>query len=147
MPFEQILGEAVFAGNCLISVNGSTPYMNLYGRTPTMLPDVTVIDDSSDPGSIPHTQRLREISEQQTLEGTAAAKVQRALDSKTRVSAQQHDYKIGDLVDYNRRQSNKDTTSWRGPAKVVDASKTEQGIITIRHQREMPIECRIQDVR
>ena len=55
MPFEQILGEAVFAGNCLISVNGSTPYMNLYGRTPTMLPDVTVIDDSIDPGAIRHT--------------------------------------------------------------------------------------------
>ena len=31
MPFPQILGEAVFAGNCLITVNGSTPYQNVYG--------------------------------------------------------------------------------------------------------------------
>merc|ERR1712217_421771 len=62
MPFEQFLGDAVFAGNCLISINGSTPYMNLYGRTPTMLPDVTVIDDSIDPGSIRHTEAERNLT-------------------------------------------------------------------------------------
>ena len=141
MPFGQILGEAVFAGSCLISVNGATSYMNLYGRTPNMLPDVTVIDDSVDSGSIRHTQTLREISLQQTIEGTVAAKIQRALDSKTRISGQQYDFKVGDRVDYNRHQSNKDTSNWKGPAKIVDASEIDQNIVTIRHNREMAIEC------
>eukprot|EP00969_Alexandrium_andersonii_P004577 197099-Alexandrium_andersonii.AAC.1 len=32
VPFAQVLAECVFAGNTLISVNGSTPYQAVYGR-------------------------------------------------------------------------------------------------------------------
>ena len=131
----------------LITVNGTTPYMNVYGRTPNMLPDINVLGENLEPGTIRHTNRLREISLQQTIEGTAAEKIKRCLNSKTRVSAQQHDYKIGELVDYHRHQPNKDSSGWRGPAKVVDNTEIQRGIVIIRHQREMPIECRLQDVR
>eukprot|EP00974_Lingulodinium_polyedra_P003213 301730-Lingulodinium_polyedra.AAC.1 len=36
-PCKYRLAEATLAGQCLLTVNGSTPYMALYGRTPNML--------------------------------------------------------------------------------------------------------------
>ena len=57
--------------------------MNLYGRTPNMLPDLNIMDENIEPGTIRHANRLREISLQQTIEGTAAEKIKRALNSKT----------------------------------------------------------------
>jgi len=79
----------------LITVNGSTPYTNVSGGTPNVLPDINVLDEDIEPGTIRHANRLREISLQQTIEGTAAEKVKRALNSKTRVTAEQHEYQIG----------------------------------------------------
>ena len=68
--------------------------MNLYGRTPNMLPDLNILDEDIEPGTIRHTNRFRDISLQQTIEGTAPEKVKRALHSKTRVAAQQSDYRF-----------------------------------------------------
>ena len=99
--------------------------MNLYGRTPNMLPDINIQDEDIENGTIRHANRLREISLQQTLEGTAAEKVKRALNSKTRIAGQQQDYKIGELLDYYRTPPNKDSSGWRGPAKVVDNTEID----------------------
>ena len=38
LPFECILSEAMFCGNALLTVGGSTPYNALYGRVPRVLP-------------------------------------------------------------------------------------------------------------
>ena len=35
---EDVLAEAVFAGNALVHVGGVTPYQCVYGRSPAMLP-------------------------------------------------------------------------------------------------------------
>ncbi len=52
VPFESILAEAVFCGNALLSVNGSTPYNGLYGRVPLILPSIDQ-QDTPDEGQQP----------------------------------------------------------------------------------------------
>eukprot|EP00974_Lingulodinium_polyedra_P007962 758409-Lingulodinium_polyedra.AAC.1 len=48
VPFKYRLAEASLAGNCLLTVNGSTPYMALYGRTPSMLPSLSLSAAAAD---------------------------------------------------------------------------------------------------
>ena len=45
---ERIIAEAVLCGNALLSTSGSTPYNNVYGRVPHILPG---IDDITVPGN------------------------------------------------------------------------------------------------
>ena len=40
VPFEQILSEAIFCGNALLSIRDSTPYNAVYGRVPRILPGI-----------------------------------------------------------------------------------------------------------
>eukprot|EP00974_Lingulodinium_polyedra_P069878 6761527-Lingulodinium_polyedra.AAC.1 len=42
VPFKYRLAEATLACNCLLTVNGCTPYMALYGRVPNMLPSLSL---------------------------------------------------------------------------------------------------------
>ena len=44
IPFKHRLAEATFAGNALITINGSTPYNNVTGRVPLMLPPINQPD-------------------------------------------------------------------------------------------------------
>ena len=81
------------------------------------------------------------------VEGTAQARVKRALATKTMPAGQSFEYKIGDIVDFHRTASTKDASSWKGPAKVIDNTNITRGTLTIRYQRDMPIEVRLQDVR
>eukprot|EP00974_Lingulodinium_polyedra_P112546 10888988-Lingulodinium_polyedra.AAC.1 len=48
VPFKYRLAEATLAGNCLLTVNGSTPYMALSGRTPNMLPSLSLSEAAAD---------------------------------------------------------------------------------------------------
>ena len=64
IPFGFRLGEAIFAGNALLSIGGATPYNGLLGRTPNMLPqpisDAAADDtDGGLPGGSRHVHRLR----------------------------------------------------------------------------------------
>ena len=43
VPFPQVLAEAVFAGNALLTVNGMTPYNAVLGRTSPILPGLKSI--------------------------------------------------------------------------------------------------------
>ena len=62
IPFPQILAEAVFAGNALLTVNGMTPYNAVLGRAPPILPGVNQLEfpdqDQYAPGLLSHTHRL-----------------------------------------------------------------------------------------
>ena len=40
VPIEQRVTEATFCGNALLSINNVTPYNAVYGRVPTLLPDI-----------------------------------------------------------------------------------------------------------
>eukprot|EP00969_Alexandrium_andersonii_P352148 15437035-Alexandrium_andersonii.AAC.1 len=74
------------------------------------------------------------------VEGTAQARIKRAMRTKTQVPGQAHDYKLGELVDFYRAGGSKDTSGWKGPAKIIDASNISRGSVTIRFQRDLPIE-------
>ena len=49
-----------------------------------------------------HVQLMREITVHAMAEGTAQARIQQALSTKTRPAGQSCDSMIGDLVDYHR---------------------------------------------
>jgi len=144
---KQILNDCIFSGNASLSINGSTPYNAVYGRVPQMLLDTNMPIDDAAPGTMRHVQRMREISIQAMVEGTAQARAKRALNTKTRPAGQSHDYKIGDLVDFHRAPSTKYASGWRGPANTIDNTNITRGTLTLRYQRDMPIEVRLQDVR
>ena len=93
MPFSSIVAEAVFCGNALLSINGSTPYNSVYGRAPNVLPGIEQLEapdgaEPAAPGMISHTHRLREISIQAMVEGSARARLGRAMNARTTIAAQ-----------------------------------------------------------
>ena len=108
-----------------------------------MLPDIEQAPDGgtrdSDalpyPGLLRHSHRLREIALQQMIEGTARARLGRALNTKTLPAGQIEGYKVGEEVDFYRPPSTKDVSGWMGPATVVDVSELSRGHISIRFQR------------
>ena len=64
MQFVSILAEAVFCGNALLSINGSSPYNAVYGRVPQILPGIDQVrppGDDREPATFRHAQRLREV--------------------------------------------------------------------------------------
>ena len=78
VEFNHILSDCVLCGHALLSVNGPTPYNAVYGRVPQLLPDINVPIDDAAPGTMRHAQRMRDISVQAMVEGTAQARVKRA---------------------------------------------------------------------
>ena len=155
IPFEFRLSEAVFAGNALVSVNNTTPYNAVYGRVPKLLPDIdqpnsddAPVDSQAvpDPGLLRHTHRLREVAVQQMVEGTARARLGRALKTKTLAAGEAENYRVGEEVDYYRPPNTKDVSGWTGPATITDLTHISHGTIGIRHQGKH-LHCRIGDIR
>ena len=81
-----------------------------------MLPKARYTGDAS-PGTMRDVPRMREISCQAMVEGTACARVQRALNIITVPSGQSRDYQVGTLASFHRRTSSQDVAGWRGTAK------------------------------
>ena len=82
MDFDQILGEACFVTNALLTVNNCTPYNAVYGRVPHILPSIDQPDCINEasldhPGMVRHCYRLREIAVQAMIEETASVRAQR----------------------------------------------------------------------
>ena len=103
ISFDNILAEAVFCGNAMLSINGSSPYNAVYGRVPDILPglDNMIPNSGSETRerTIGDTQRLREISVQAMVEGSSRARVERAMNTKTTISDKVLDLTVGDEVD------------------------------------------------
>ena len=137
LPFECILAECVFCGNALLTVGGSTPYNALYGRVPRMLPGIEQVDypgevDRPNPGLIAHTHRLREVSLQAMIEGSARARLGRTFNARATMAAQQLDLQVGEEVDFYRQPSSKDVPGWLGPAEVIGVSRATRDIIFVK---------------
>ena len=130
----------------MLTVGGSTPYNALYGRVPRILPGIDQIEEpgngeSPHPGLISHTHRLREISVQAMIEGSARARLGRALNTRTTMAGQKLNLQVGDEVDVYRPPSNKDTSGWMGPAEVIDVSRITRGIVSVRwHSKVMEVQ-------
>ena len=151
MPFHAVLAESVFAGNALLTVNGSTPYNAVYGRVPRILPGIDQVDNPNSatepaPGLVRHTHRLREVAVQAMIEGSARARLGRSTNTRTTMAAQQLDLKVGEEVDFYRTPNSKDASGWYGPAEVVDVSRTIRGIVSLKWQSRI-MEVQLQNVR
>ena len=149
IPFAQRLSEATFAGNALVSVNGSTPYNALYGRVPHLLPDLQAHignPDTDRPDAVRGSHRLREIAVQQMVEGTARARVGRALGTKTINPAQMDGYQLGDQVEFFRKPGSKDASGWCGPATICDLTQLSRGTVAVRHHAQV-VHVRLADLR
>ena len=151
VPFHSVLSEAVFAGNAMLTVNGSTPYNAVYGRVPRVLPGIDQVDNPNSqsepsPGMVRHTHRLREISVQAMIEGSARARLGRTNNTRTTMAAQQLDLRVGEEVDFFRAPNTKDASGWYGPAEVADVSRIIRGIVTVRWQSRL-MEVQLSHIR
>ena len=103
-----------------------------------MLPSIDQIVSPGDvarqnPGLIAHTHRLREISIQAMVEGSARARFGRAINTRTTLSAQRLNLQVGEEVDIFRSPNNKDASDGEGPAEVIDVSRATRGVISVKH--------------
>ena len=143
---KQIVAEAVFAGNCLVNHGGASPYQARTGRTPAMLPDVTNLSDDKSPGAGRFSQRRREVALQKMIESTAIVRINRALRSVTTAPGEALDYKIGELVDFWREPTEKDSSGWTGPAKITKVLN-ERGMVEVVYRSHQPLKVKFGDVR
>ena len=91
--------------------------------------------------TLAHTHRLRDISIQAMVEGSARARLGRAMNTHATMPAQKLNLKVGEEVDFYRSQTSKDASGWFGPAEVTDISRATRGVITVRWQsRTMDIQ-------
>ena len=142
IPLEFRLRDAVFVGNAMLTTNDTTPYNAVYGRVPRILPNLpnSIQDDAVDgagsdaplPGLIRHSHRLREIAVQRVVEATAAARVDRALNTQTRPPVQASEYHMGDQVEFWEPPKVKNSSGWHGPATIIDLTYATRGMIRIR---------------
>ena len=155
IPFKYRLEQATTAGNALISVNNTTPYNAVYGRQPSLLPDLNLrIDPKLDPrdtplpGLIRDSQRMREIFVQKMVEGTTEARVGRILSGrgKYQTPVEEQNYQPGDLVEFRMYDVPKHTEAWDGPATVVDCTELLRGSIKLKHKAGY-MSRKVQDVR
>ena len=77
-------------------------------------------------------------------------RLERALNSKTRVAGEQLELQQGDLVDFWRKPATKDESGWRGPARVLEppgsSGDSTQSAATIKWQGRS-LSVRTQDLR
>ena len=110
--------------------------MRYMDRAPKMLPSIDQIEGPGEagklnPGLISHTHRLREIRIQAMVEGSARARLGRALNTRATLSAQKLNLQVGDEVDIYRAPDNKDASGWEGPADVIDVSRATRGVASV----------------
>ena len=110
----------------------------MYGRVPSLLPSISQVDAPDETiqpslGLIRHTHRLRVISIQAMVEGSARARLGRAMNTRTTIAAQRLILRVDEEVDFFRAPTSKDTSGWLGPAEVVDVSRTTRGVVSIKH--------------
>ena len=137
---EAIMQESTFAKNALITVHGRTPYNGLLGRTPNLLsefesPSLSNLSDTAggaEGGHTRHAIRLRELSIQSMVEGSARERLRRAATTQTRTSGELLGLQIGDAVDLFRQPANKDLVGWRGPAEVLSTAHLEDGYVEVK---------------
>jgi len=135
IPPEQILAEAVFCGNALTTVNDNSPYNAVYRRTPRTLPSADQIERPDEneqplPGLIRDTFKLRELAVQAMVQGSAQARLNKSMHTKSTITAEALDLRLGENVDFHRPPTSKDVSGWYGPAEVVNMNDVHRGTVT-----------------
>merc|ERR1711873_113852 len=92
------------------------------------------------------SRRLREVSVQAMVEGSARARLGRAVNMRTTMPAQKLNLQVGEEADFYRSQTSKDAPGWFGPAEVIDVSRATRGVISVRWQSRA-IDIQLPNVR
>ena len=102
IPFYQRLSEATFAGNALTSINGSTPYNAVYGRTPVLLPPLEVINEEGEIAPVTNRMinRVRELAVQAIVDCTAHNRLLQALRTRTLPSGEAQELQVNMAEEY-----------------------------------------------
>ena len=144
--FPALLAEAIFAGNALVHIGGSTPYQAVYGRQPAMLPPLEIPDmpEREQVGEAGDRQRayIREAALQAMIQATSLARINRAAHTRTSPDSTR-EFKVGDLVDVFRKPPSKDASGWSGPYRVTE-SLPGQVLVRVNGQKRT---YRSQDAR
>ena len=127
------------------------PSNAVYGHVPYIFPLIDQIErpntsSEASPGLIRRAHRLKEISDQAMVEGSARARLGRSAKARSTPAGQKLNLSVGEEVDFYRDQSNKDTSGWFGPAQVIDVSRLTCGIVTLKWMSRV-MEAQIQNVR
>ena len=80
------------------------------------------------------------------LEGTARARVSRALNTRSTTPAERYNFQVGEEVDFYRKPGAKDASGWYGPAVVHDISNAARSVIQIKWQGQI-MEVELRNVR
>lgn len=149
VPFDVVLAECMFVKDAMLTVGEVTQFQAVFGRTPIMLQDFepvseTALDDlaAGVAGLFRHHLRIREIALDQMIQQTSQSRLERVINSKTRVALEQLELKQGDLVDFWRKPATKDESGWRGLATVI-----EVGTPTVLRCHNGTVDVRVQDLR
>ena len=148
---DDILSESLFAKNTMLQIHGTSPYKALLGRVPEVLrefenPGLSMLSDNLGGDTSRHITRLREISIQQIIEGTAQDRLKRAAHTQTRVAGQLLDLAPGTAVDIYREPKSKDLSGWRGPAEVISVQHLSEGYIDCKWGGRA-LSVRVADIR
>ena len=71
------------------------------------------------------------------IEGSARARLGRAVNTRTVMAGQKLNLQVGDEVDFYRAPSAKDSPGWSGPGEVIDVSRVTGGVVSIRWQTKV----------
>ena len=140
VAFEQVLATVILAKNCLMVINGATPYQALYGQQPIFLPPLEG-GFLGEIGTVPgrrdtlarHHARVSEVSAGSILESIATARINRTDNTKTRPPGGSMNWEPGQSVDVWFEPRHKEETGWHGPAKVLSVDR-EKANVTVKHQ-------------
>eukprot|EP00971_Amphidinium_carterae_P181024 3590931-Amphidinium_carterae.1 len=148
---HMVLSETIFAKNAMTLVGGYTPYSAVFGRTPPlMLVDFetahmeSLQDDGADQFGL--SCKIRELAVASMAQAIALDRVTRAAKEHGQASSADMNLEIGALVDYYRTLVGKERAGWRRPAKVVDLTTAQDGIMHISWQGRI-LSVSTQDVR
>jgi len=124
VDLSEIVAAATTAKNSLSNIGGASPYQSVLGRTPQLLADLDTPTVSQLSGD---HQRMRELAVEAMVEATAKSRAARALAHTARQTVSPDQYAVGQLVDSFRPPNNKDTSGWRGPARVASVLNAPHG--------------------
>jgi hypothetical protein len=148
---SDLVAECCFAKNAMLQIHGQSPYQALLGRVPHVMaefetPGVSMISDAVGGSVSRHVVRIRELSLQAIVEGSARDRIARASKTQTRSAGELQNLAPGQLVDIHRQPSSKDNSGWRGPAEVVSIANMQDGYIDVKWGGRV-MSARLPDVR
>ena len=109
LEFDILCAEACFARNALTNVGGATPYNARFGRQPSMLPDILAPPENGTNKLMGRfSYRIREIAIQRMVEATATQRINRAMNTITKLAGQEYQFEPGELIEYWKESPQKD---------------------------------------